>query len=219
MKISLQGVHRPGWLLFCGRGWPVYLPSRLKNSHGEQPFETGFALLEEIVRRFNKVPRDDVTAHDAEAFFGDDEDYDENNYYEDKPSTYQRLGSVDERLAGIEVGEDVLLGLRAPCALLIPIFDHHPRDEPRRVDLIANPHLGDLGFPRVLDPYTCYQTIETFLGNQLAPPDLAPQRVGSDEILARQKGFDEASFRTSAPGTKKENRARNRARKHGGSSA
>lgn len=68
---------------------------------------------------------------------------------------------------------------------------------------------------KVVDPYTMYQEIETYMGNVLVQPDIAPCTVGSDEIIAQQKGFDKHSFRTQAPGQKKLNRAQNRARKRG----
>jgi hypothetical protein len=54
-----------------------------------------------------------------------------------------------------------------------------------------------------------------YLGSQLAVEDRAPSTVGDDKIIAQSKGFDEQSFRTAAPGTKKINRKANRERKKG----
>lgn len=147
----------------------------------------------------------------ADAFFGR---RDRDPAY-DHATTRAEMAANDANLAGSTLGEDVLVGLCAPCALLLPAFGARPNAPLQRALLIANPRLADLGFQRILDPYACFQAIETFLGNQLAPPDLAPQRVGGDEIVAAQKGFDARSFRTDAPGRKKENRAANRLRKRG----
>lgn len=77
----------------------------------------------------------------------------------------------------------------------------------------ANPRLMDLDFVRFVEPFTAYQEIAMYLGNELAQPDIAPQTVGSDKDLAKVKGFDDQSFRTAAPGQKKLNRRANRARK------
>ena len=54
-----------------------------------------------------------------------------------------------------------------------------------------------------------------YLGNVLTKQDLMPMTTGGDRVLAQQKGFDDMSFRTLAPGTKKLNRAANRAKKRG----
>jgi hypothetical protein len=81
------------------------------------------------------------------------------------------------------------------------------------VPAITNPRLANFGFQSILDPFTCFQEIAQYLANELAQPDIAPLRTGSDEIIARAKGFDEQSFRTAAPGNKKLNRKANRAKK------
>ena len=47
----------------------------------------------------------------------------------------------------------------------------------------------------------------------LTKEDDAPNWVGSDSDISKQKGFDDLSFRTMAPGNKKVNRKRNKERK------
>lgn len=79
--------------------------------------------------------------------------------------------------------------------------------------ILTNPPLRWVGLEKILDPYQAHQEIETYLGNVLTTPDDAPCTVGGDEVVARQKGFDQYSFRTQAPGHKKINRAMNKARK------
>lgn len=87
---------------------------------------------------------------------------------------------------------------------------------PKEVQVITNPRLANLGFERVLDPYSAFQAIATFLENELAMTEAGPDTVGGDEVVARSKGFDETSFRTAAPGQKKLNRKANRERKRTG---
>ena len=84
---------------------------------------------------------------------------------------------------------------------------------PKQYAVLRNPVLKDLEFQKVMDPFTAFQEIAMFLGGVLAVEDQAPLRVGSDEVVARQKGFDEWSFRTMPPGQKKLNRRANRIRK------
>lgn len=81
--------------------------------------------------------------------------------------------------------------------------------------LIVNPRMATLGFESRVDPFTAFQEIAMFLGHQLAPEDNAPRTVGDDKVIAASKGFDEQSFRTTAPGAKKLNRQANQARKRG----
>jgi hypothetical protein len=59
----------------------------------------------------------------------------------------------------------------------------------------ANPYLRDIGFMRVLDPYTIWQEIDMFMNNQLA--NEADPGVVPDKYRWIQRGFDEKiSFRT-----------------------
>lgn len=78
---------------------------------------------------------------------------------------------------------------------------------------ILNPRLATLGVERYLDPYSAFQEITMFLGQKFAAEDKAPRTVGDDRVIAQSKGFDDQSFRTAAPGNKKENRKANRLRK------
>lgn len=107
----------------------------------------------------------------------------------------------------IPVGHWLHQHFRAPMLLIIP---GETRGE-RWVQ--TNPRLADFEFQRLIDPLTAWQEIQMYLGNELAEPDIAPQTVGDDRVLAASKGFDDQSFRTQAPGQKKLARKLNRARK------
>jgi hypothetical protein len=66
---------------------------------------------------------------------------------------------------------------------------------------------------RHFDPFTAFQEISMFLGNQLAETDDAQRTTGDDRIIAQSKGFDDQSFRTASPGERKVRRKQNRIRK------
>ncbi len=71
-----------------------------------------------------------------------------------------------------------------------------------------NPVLKDMGWQRQVDPYTAWQELDMYLGNQLAvQEDPAPL---SDELRRDAHGFDDRSFKQCAPGERK---ARRKARR------
>ncbi len=61
--------------------------------------------------------------------------------------------------------------------------------------LHVNPCLQNLGFQKLMDHYTCYQNIRVFMENDMCPVEKKVTTVGSDEVIAQQKGFDKWSFR------------------------
>ena len=61
--------------------------------------------------------------------------------------------------------------------------------------LVKNPTLMDYQFYKVFDPYSAYQEISMFLGNQLCNTKEAEVPVGDDIVLAESKGYDKWSFR------------------------
>lgn len=81
--------------------------------------------------------------------------------------------------------------------------------------VVVNPKLEDYRFHKLVNPAEAFQEVSMFLSNQLVKSDDGPKTVGSDEVIAKQKGFDEMSFRTVAPGAKKINRKLNKQRKKG----
>ena len=63
--------------------------------------------------------------------------------------------------------------------------------------LYINPHLGDVKFHNVMNPYTAIQELDMFLNNDLVKDKQPKMPVGSDVIIAESKGFDKYSFRKS----------------------
>ncbi|MCB0825624.1 MAG: hypothetical protein KDC26_05505 [Armatimonadetes bacterium] len=111
------------------------------------------------------------------------------------------------------------LFIECNCPILIirigPLVELRSVQSKRRYEIIKNPRLANLKMESDLDPFTMMQELEMYLGNQLSTRDESALTTGSDEDIARAKGFDEQSFRTSAPGNKKLNRKKNRERKKG----
>lgn len=208
----------PGLLLFCGAAWPVWREADRWSD--ADPFEGALARTHTLPvweRRFTRLrdlPSDDPERKDRERSI----DAYDGKLYSNTTMSEAAMVESHERLAGQRFGEDLLIGERAPIALVLTALrGSWTFDLQERVRVIVNPSLQDLDFHRILDPFSAYQEIETFLGNQLAEADAAPLRVGSDAVVAQQKGFDDQSFRTAAPGAKKANRKENRARKRGDS--
>lgn len=61
-------------------------------------------------------------------------------------------------------------------------------------NLVINPVLKDYHFYKIFDTYSCYQKIDSYLFNELVPPDEI-NHVVPDVLKAQSHGFDKFSFR------------------------
>lgn len=86
------------------------------------------------------------------------------------------------------------------------------------IKVFTNIRLGTVDFQKHFDAYSAFQEIAMYLGSALAKTDDSVRTVGSDEVIAQQKGFGPESFRSGAPSVKKSRRKENRARKKGSES-
>ena len=111
---------------------------------------------------------------------------------------------------GTRVGDALHIKYGEPIILVKLDRHFYPKS---RYDIMLNPNLSLLFFYKKLDAFTTHQEIEQYMTNVLTPVDKNVVTVGDDVVIARQKGFDDQSFRTRAPGVKKENRKANRLRK------
>ena len=68
--------------------------------------------------------------------------------------------------------------------------------------LTVNPMLNKLNFASHVDPYTAYQEIEMFVGNELVL-QMDPNINRPDELVRDSKGFDEWSFKRHKEESKK----------------
>lgn len=62
------------------------------------------------------------------------------------------------------------------------------------LQLIVNPCLKEFDFQKIKDPYTVWQEISMYLGNELVS-QMDPNPPISDKVRAESKGFDDWSFR------------------------
>ena len=67
----------------------------------------------------------------------------------------------------------------------------------RDVTVEINPCLRNYGFQAVVDPNTAYQTLDQYLGNELAR-QLDPIPVRTQDLIRDAHGFDQTSFRKTA---------------------
>lgn len=63
-----------------------------------------------------------------------------------------------------------------------------------REEMVINPILKSIGFQSIIDPWTAYQEIDRYLGNDLVKDQLADFKM-SDELKRDSKGFDKWSFK------------------------
>lgn len=110
---------------------------------------------------------------------------------------------------------DLHLATEAPVILLAPVEllypnPHHMPEALRKARaiggcganaaLILNPRLADIGFQRLVDPYTCFQAISQFIEG-VVPAQQMPMVAISDASQVRKKGFDpKYGFRTRPAG-------------------
>ena len=69
-------------------------------------------------------------------------------------------------------------------------------------EYVINPCLKELGFQKIVDPYTAFQEIDMYLGNNMAD-QFDPTLGRTDNEIRDSHGMDKWSFRNPAPGRKK----------------
>jgi len=75
------------------------------------------------------------------------------------------------------------------------------------IAVVVNPVLRMYKFEQVKDPYTAWQEISMFMGNELAT-QMDPNPEITDEMRAESKGFDKWSFRRHSTESKKPRKKR-----------
>lgn len=191
-----QYITRLVVLGFCGRAYPAYLPL------------TFVIDADSLTNRLNTSPvmtRDELDKLYAEEF-GDVRETKWNRPYR------KRRWDVLER-QGTAVSLDTFRLLASPI-WLAEVKEGIWR-RPLTLHIYTNIRLANFDFQKHFDAYTAFQEIAMFLGSALATTDDSARTVGSDEVIARAKGFGPESFRSSAPSVKKSRRKENRARKKG----
>lgn len=191
-----------GVVAFCGKAYPVYV----------QPLWE-YTDVEGATNNFlQKWPCLDASEqrHNEKTF----EAGPPPGYYADEEHTFSRANveRAFKDTSGTNVPDTVFIELGAPVVLF---YAYRPEGKMTVKVAVTNPNLNKLEFYKHVNPFMAFQELSMYLGNVLTTPDGSAYRTGDDEVVMRQKGFDEWSFKTMAPGSKKTNRKTNRARKKG----
>ena len=75
-----------------------------------------------------------------------------------------------------------------------PIIKFDRKLRSSEIKVVINPLLYPIGFQTVIDPWTIYQEIDMFLGNDLVKDKLGNFQM-TDELKRDSKGFDDWSFK------------------------
>lgn len=182
---------------FCGRLYPYFLRPR-------------FVLQSDILAtRLDESPtmtRQDLDEHYRE-WVGEERDTKWS-----QSAKLRRWAALDHQ--GVPAAQESFRYLNAPIWLAKSAGYWYSR--PDHLTVYTNIRLANFEFQKHFDAYTAYQEIALYLGSTLAAVDETARTVGSDEVLARQKGFDQQSFRKTPPSEQKARRRANRARKRSG---
>ena len=87
---------------------------------------------------------------------------------------------------------DILVHFNVPIIASLPFLDS---------DFVLNPSLKEVDFYRIVDPYSAFQEISSFVSGVLTNVEDKMVKI-DDESMKVKKGFDDWSFKTK-PGTKK----------------
>ena len=89
------------------------------------------------------------------------------------------------------INDEFYVNLRAPYFLISEVSSYHGH-----IVVIKNPDLREIGFYKILDPFTAFQEIEMFFNSVLINKNDSPQ-ITDDKVICEAKGFNKKiSFRT-----------------------
>ena len=197
----------PAILGFCGKAYAFfqfvdsywYALNRIDRI--VDPNVVGAFTLEGVVEKVEQTIRRAAT-NSQKAINEFHREFAEPSYYKGykvrKPSKKDRIAGMIQEVDNVSIPHQVFHSLGVPIFLL------------NKVRLITNPCLIDTDFHKVVPHIQAFQEIAMYLGGVLGQRDEAPITVGDDETIARQKGFDDQSFRQISPGLKKLRRAENK---------
>ena len=115
---------------------------------------------------------------------------------------------------GVEISADTFRLIGAPIWLAIGINSRW--SHMRMLRVFTNFRTFNLDFQKQFGATAAFQEVAMYLGSALAKLDESVRSVGSDEVIAQQKGFGPESFRSNAPSERKTRRKLNRERKKQG---
>ena len=182
---------------FCGRLYPVYLVPDFTPS------------LESLTK---KVPQSPVMTYENLVAWCDE------RYGKDRGRDWERsrlmrsLKVLDRQ--GVEISADTFRLIGAPIWLALALNSRWA--DVRKLRVFTNFRSFNLDFQKQFGATAAFQEVAMYLGSALARLDESVRTVGSDEVIAQQKGFGPESFRSNAPSERKTRRKLNRERKKQG---
>ncbi len=180
---------------FCGRVYPVCL------------FPSFIPSPELLLIKHPKslaMSRTELSAYHKE-LYGSDRAWYERSYGK---KTWDVLDKQ-----GLQIRQESFQLIEAP--IWLAMIGEYEWNEAKMIRIYTNVRLANFEFQKHFDAFTAFQEVSMFFGSALAKTDESVRTVGSDEVIAAQKGFGPESFRTNAPSVKKYRRKENRARKKG----
>lgn len=170
---------------FCGKIYPVVEVFKTINN---QVKTYGYAYSsKEILNIFNKI----LKKNEIEKIFPKNKTRDKwhSQYYIE--FTQQKMDTFFEQHTGESIGLDLFVKYKTPI-----IVTRRERGFPRdgEYGTFINDKLNSYSFQKIFDPFAAYQEIEMFMGGVLGLNDPETIKI-EDKYLAKQKGFDEWSFK------------------------
>jgi hypothetical protein len=183
---------------FCGKLYPGY-----KTLEGEVFYST-----ERMERSFNKIIELNEPEHpkyrtytssmsnstwkSRVSFLNKKTDLSRHRYFGGPSLAHNSWANFVEN-TNLSINSDAFRALKAPVFVLY--IDHRSQ----HAEIVVNPQLKDFNFATQLDPYTAFQELSMYLGNDLVD-QMDPNIERTDDLIRDQKGFDKWSFRK--PGKK-----------------
>jgi hypothetical protein len=121
-----------------------------------------------------------------------------------KRSWHLNIKSWDEFLSSrsFNIPVDLFLKLQAPVFILDSSRNKHGYRLGKELTLHVNPRLNQFDFAKIIDPYTAYQELDLYLGNDMAI-QMNPDTFRTQEMIRDSKGFDNWSFKRHKEESKK----------------
>jgi hypothetical protein len=193
-RLSQGRVTWAVWnLLFCGSSYPLTVLGRRTGFSGEYKptYCWSSADVDEFIGKQKKKIREAYGKRPAYRWRG----------RRHEPFTPEGVHRIfTETQPDPKVIEQLHRKHHKPVLLIRPKSDRSSRQV-----TVVDPVLFDIGFQRVMDPFTCFQEIAGYLGGVLGIPEMEHDPI-SDEDMRDMKGFDEWSFKQQSPGDRKRRR-------------
>lgn len=188
-NIPITNYRQEGWILFCGRVYPFYRIHFMSKWNGHS-YEGGGEFFCYDVDSVIKVYEEHAPEKNV---------LDKLNNYKPKGYGSKWDGRVDLSVHtwkkwrennSFTIKDDIFRHYNAPVILL-----HHEVTTPQ---IVINPCLREYNFQSQVDPYTAYQEIDMFVGNNLVNQE-DPNLKMTEALKVHSKGMDKWSFRKKGP--------------------